>query len=158
MRWWNSKFWRAARARQDPFPIRKIQSCSTAQMLGDRGAKMGDIRYRVPKIFGYKIWRYDCSLPYTRSQRTLAAFLNSGSFSKRGLWAPGSASGVGRPCGRDCAAVWIPLDSGSRWKLDASPLVTSGWRFRCHSRAERHARCCAGEVAGRRRNSGTPSV
>jgi len=55
-------------------------------------------------------------------------------------WALGSASGVGRPRGRGCAAVWTPLDSGSRWKLAASPLVTSGWRFRCHSRAERRAR------------------
>ena len=63
MRRWNSKFWRAARARQDPFPIRKIQSCSTAQMLGDRGAKMGDIRYRVPKLWRYEIWRYECHLP-----------------------------------------------------------------------------------------------
>ena len=24
---------------------------------------MRDIRYRVPNIFGCKIWRYDCSLP-----------------------------------------------------------------------------------------------
>ena len=66
MRRWNSKFWRAARARQDPFPIRKIQSCSTAQMLGDRGAKMGDIRYRVPKLWRYEIWRYECPPPFWR--------------------------------------------------------------------------------------------
>ena len=51
MRWWNSKFWRAARACQDQFPIRKIQSCSTAQILGNHGAKMGDIN--IERDLGY---------------------------------------------------------------------------------------------------------
>ena len=60
-------FLRAARAeRRGTFPEERSQRNvpgTRAPHRPRRGGRRRDIRYGVPKIFGYKIWRYECHLP-----------------------------------------------------------------------------------------------